>query len=351
MHFEEKMIQQVNKISEGWDSFQEEYKGVKNQLSELQTAFNRPVIGEAICDQEKSACIEYLRKGAIASSFKDHFSSSSDGGAGLIAPALSRQIISDIHAISPIRQLASVEKISSNELDVIIEENEFETGWVTEIKERIETKAPKLKVKKIMVHEVYAQPIATQRLIDDSEIDIYSWIGVRLSDHFARAENHAFINGDGINKPKGILADDNLKIIKVSQDNQIGVEDILKLINNLGEYYQKNASFLMHRSTLSYIQALKDDAGRFIWQPSYTEQKPQTLFGVPIYCCDDMPTMEKDKVVIALGDFKNGYKIVDRQDICIIHDPYTHKPFVKFYSVKRVGGDVVNNSAIKLLKL
>jgi HK97 family phage major capsid protein len=351
MNFEDNIIQQVSKISEGWDNFQEEYKGIKSQLSQMQIAFNRPVLGDISCNLDKSACSDYLRKGAVASSLKDHFSSSGEGGAGLVMPTLSRQIVSSIHAISPIRQLASVEMISSNELDIIIEDNSFEIGWVAETDRRDETKAPKLKLKKIMVHELYAQPMATQRLIDDSEIDIYAWISSRLSDNFACLENNAFINGDGVAKPKGILADDTLKVIDVAQEGQISVEDILKLINSLNEYYQKNASFLMHRSTLSYIQTLKDDAGRFIWQPSYTEQRPQTLFGIPVYCCDDMPAMEKGKLVIALGDFKHGYKIIDRQGICIIHDPYTHKPFVKFYSVKRVGGDVVNNSAIKLLKL
>jgi HK97 family phage major capsid protein len=352
MHFEEQITKQVNKISEGWDNFKEEYAHMKDQLSRLHTAFNRPIlgVGDSSCSQEKSACVDYLRKGAVASSLKDHFSSSSDSGAGLIMPTLSRQIVSNIHAISPIRQLASIETISSNELDIIVEENQFETGWVAETDKRLETKTPKLKQKKIMLHELYAQPMATQRLIDDSEIDIYTWISARLSDYFARAENNAFINGDGLNKPKGILSDETLEVIDVHEEEKIAVGDILKLINSLNEYYQQNASFVMHRSTLSYIQTLKDDTGRFIWQPSYSDLRPQTLFGIPVHCCDDMPIIEKGKLVIALGDFKNGYKIVDRQGICIIHDPYTNKPFVKFYSVKRVGGDVVNNSAIKLLK-
>jgi HK97 family phage major capsid protein len=347
---ENQIIEQVNLISNNWENFKQEYKDMKKQVSQMQTALNRPLHSDVAFDMEKSAATDYLRKGEVKMEFKDQFSSSQDSGGGLILPSLCNEIISNIQAISPIRKLASVDRISTNELDIIIEDQEFETGWVSEIGERRETKTPKLKQKKILVHELYAQPMATQRLIDDSSIDIYNWISDRLVDYFAHVENHAFIHGDGDNKPKGILAAENIQSIKAQEEEKINIEDILKLINSLGEHHLAKASFLMHRSTLSYIQTLKDDAGRFIWQPSYSDLQPQTLFGIPLYCCDDMPTIEKGKKAIAVGNFKAAYKIVDRQDIYIMRDPYTHKPFVKFYAVKRVGADVVNTAAIKLLE-
>jgi HK97 family phage major capsid protein len=347
---ETQIVEQLNSIANNWDNFKLEYKHMKAQVSDIQTALNRPGYGNMALNTEKSIAADYLRKGEIKMELKDQFSSAADSGGGLILPTLSNEIVSNMQALSPIRRLASVDNISSNELDIIVEDQEFETGWVSEIEARKETKTPKLKQKKILVHELYAQPMATQRLIDDSSIDMYSWISQRLSEYFSRIENYAFIHGDGDNKPKGILTEQNVKVVKTAKKTTISIEDILKLMNELGEYYMNNASFVMHRSTLSYIQTLKDATGRFIWQPSYNDQKPQTLFGIPLYCCEDMPTMAEDKKVIALGDFKSGYKIVDRQGINIMRDPYTHKPFVKFYAVKRVGGEVIQPAAIKLLE-
>jgi len=347
---ENQIIEKVSQISSNWENFMQDYNQTKSQVLQLQAAPNRPEHGDANYALQKSAFANYLRKGEISVEAKSFMSSDGDSGGVVISPSLSSEIIHNIQEASQIRKLLDSEKISSNELDIIMEDGEFETGWVLEAQERKETKAPKLRQKKIMVHELYAQPMATQRLIDDSSIDIAKWLMQRLVDYFCSVENRAFISGDGINKPKGLLVDDSIQSIKTAKDGQFGILDILALMKNLNQNYFSNASFIMHRSTLSYIQTLKDDSGRFIWQPSYSERQPQTLFGIPLHCCDEMPTMEKGKKVIALGDFKRGYKIVDRSGVTVIRDYYTHKPFVKFYTTKRVGGDVVNAAAIKLLE-
>jgi HK97 family phage major capsid protein len=172
-----------------------------------------------------------------------------------------------------------------------------------------------------------------------------------LAECFCEIENQAFINGDGNNKPNGMLVNNDIVAVKAQADQEISIEDILNLINELHQGYHANAAFLMHRTTLSYIQTLKDEAGRFIWQPSYTQKSPQTLFGINLYCCEQMPVIGEGKKVIALGDFKRGYKIVDRSQISIMRDCYTNKPFVKFYTTKRVGGDVVDSAAIKFLQV
>jgi HK97 family phage major capsid protein len=346
---ENQIIEKINLMSNNWENFMQDYKYVKNKVDGINVSLNRPFAIDSTNNIEKSAAVEYLRKGEIKLELKS-LSSDQDSGGGLLMPSLSNEIVNNMRAISPIRQLASVDTISSNELDIVIEDAEFETGWVSDAEERKETQTPKLKQKKIIAHELYAQPMATQRLIDDSSVDIHNWISQRLVDYFARAENYSFLQGDGSNKPKGILNDENIKAIGSEESGKVSINDLLKLINNLNEFYLTNSSFLMNRSTLSYIQTLKDESGRFIWQPSYNGLQPQTLFGIPLYCCEDMPAMEQGKIIIALGDFKAGYKIVDRQGIYIIRDPYTHKPFVKFYAVKRVGGDVINPNAIKLLK-
>ena len=175
----------------------------------------------------------------------------------------------------------------------------------------------------------------------------------RLQDSFVKAENQSFILGDGNNQPKGLLTygHDVIGRVAAETEGELKISDILNLINELGDHYLANASFLMHRSTLSEIQKIQDANGRFLWQPSISEGAPGTLFGIPLVCSSDMPKFETGNLAIALADFKSGYKIVDRAGLSITRDPYTEKPFVKFYSVKRVGGDVVDPNAIKLLKI
>lgn len=146
------------------------------------------------------------------------------------------------------------------------------------------------------------------------------------------------------------MSPDHTKIEKLDAGKNVTPEMLIDLINSMDEEYLANATFLMNRTTLSEIQKLRDGNGRFIWQQSLSESFGQTIFGIPIVCCSNMPSIKQNACAIAIGDFKAAYKIVDRMNINIMRDPYTEKPFVKFYAVKRVGGDVINQAAIKLAK-
>jgi len=275
-----------------------------------------------------------------------------ESGGYTIVPTLYKKIISNLNAQSSMRILSSIETISSNALDILFEKDDFNCIWEREGAPRGETETSKFLQKRINAYELYAQPKATQKLLDDAEINIASWLIAKLTNSFLRAENKAFIEGDGDNKPKGILSygEDDIERTKVGEEGKISMEDLLDLMNLLDEGYLSKASFLMHRSTLLEIQKLKDHNDRFLWQPNLVSKHPGYLFGIPVYTCTDMPRFEAGKISIILADFKEGYKIVDRSGINIMRDPFTEKPFVKFYSVKRVGGDVVNNNAIKLLQ-
>lgn len=327
-------------------------KQLESKVSDIETVLDRPSIGMSHNFEDKSFA-DYLRKGDMSGFETKSFSSGAEEGGVLLIPALYSKIIAGITAKSPMRQLASVETISTNVLDVIIEDGKFDTGWVADGAARDETNTPKLQSKKISVHELYAQPKATQRLLDDSAINLESWLNERLRDSFVRAENKSFFQGDGENQPVGILhyGEEAIERVKAEKAGAIDPEDILNLINALDESYLANASLVMHRSTLCEIQKLQDENGRFIWQPAISDAHPQTLFGVPVVCASNMPVFKEGNLAIALGDFKAAYKIVDRSGIAMMRDPYTEKPFVKFYAVKRVGGDVVNPKALKFLKM
>ena len=336
--------------SENTEQITKQIKMLEDKINNIQTVLARPELGNDNNNIEyKAAFGDYLRKGRMSSLIQKSLSSAPGEGDVLLVPTLYSKIVSEMKARSPMRQLASIETISTNALDVVIEDGKFISGWIGDAERREDTETPKLKQKRILVHELYAQPKATQALIDDSAIQIEDWLVERLRDSFIKTENTAFINGSGEKQPKGILHNDHK--IKTMDVGDIRLQDLLlNLINDLDEEYLTNASFLMNRTTLSTIKQLKDETGRFIWQQTFTESLSHTIFGIPVVCCAEMPSIEGGKCAIAFGDFSSAYKIVDRSGVNIMRDQYTEKPFIKFYTVKRVGGDIVNPEALRFAK-
>ena len=330
------------------EALESEIKNIKGELPKMQTA-NLP---EVLTTFESKQGYEVTTTSASSPvEFKSFSSDNAERGAHAISPERCDEILAKITEISPMRNLASVDSISSNVLELLIQDGDFANGWVAEDAARDETDTPKLIQKRISVHEVYSQPKATQRLVDDNVVNFDSWLTSQLVESFARAENKAFISGDGNEKPKGFLTYDEIERVAATDAGKIAAVDLLNLLTKLDETYHANASFLMNRRTLAEIQKITDADGRFIWQPSLSEKMPATIFGIPVYCSNDMPEPAQGKSVIALADFKRAYKIVDRSGMSLMKDPFTEKPFIKFYSTKRVGGDVVDLKAIKLLKI
>ena len=354
------LTEQLTKISTVLDN-------QKRRLDEMETASARP---ERALDfgvksfenhEYKKAFEGYVRKGAtseLEAFEKKSLSASSDPDGGyLVTHGLSDKISQYITEISPMRQLASVEEISTDSLDIIVDSDSFGGDWVAETATRPDTTTAQVNKKSIVAYELYAQPKATQKLVDDAAIDIESWIAEKVADIFAQKENTAFISGDGSGKPKGILSyTAGTSYGQVEQVNsgtsaQVTADGIAKLYYSLKGEYAKSATFLMNRSLVQAIRLLKDTTGQYLWQPSLAYGTPDTLFGVPVKIASDMPNAAANSLSVAVGDFKRGYKIVDRVGVRILRDPFTDKPFVKFYTTKRVGGEVVNFEAIKLLKL
>ena len=339
----------------------------KSRLDALETSMSRPFgRGENFIQnqdhQHKQAFGNYLRSGNeynLSKIEQKTLSTNVDSDGGyLITRQTSKQITQILEEISPMRQLASREQISSSSLDVLEDYDKAQAGWTGEMDLVTDTDTPKLNKRNIVAFELYAQPTATQKLIDDSSIDIERWLADKLVNSFAKLENQAFINGDGYSCPRDILtyADGenwgSIEQIKSGIDGKFEADNLFALYFALKEQYCRNASFLMNRFSLHMVRTLKDKvSGRYLWNPSLASGTPDSLLGLPVYEAADMPTAEKNALSIAIADFKTAYKIVDRSGIRVMRDPYTFKPFVKFYTTKRVGGDVINFEAIKLLKL
>jgi HK97 family phage major capsid protein len=206
---------------------------------------------------------------------------------------------------------------------------------------------------------MYAQPKATQKLIDDGSIDIERWIAQKVADKMARLEATSFISGNGTSQPMGILSyaagttfGSQIKQLATGTAATVTADSIVQLYYALKDDYARHATFLMHRTTVQAVRLLKEaTTNQYLWQPGLATGRPDTLLGAPVALAADMPVPAASSLSVAIADFKRAYLIVDRIGIRTLRDPFTEKPFVKFYTTKRVGGEVVNTDAIKILKL
>lgn len=315
----------------------------------------------------KSAFRDYLRKNNAGSGVDEikalSVGSDPDGGY-TVTPDLSGRIAALIRDTSPMRQVANVVTIGTDALEGINDLNEATSGWVGETESRSETVAPKIGEYRIPVHEQYAEPRATQKLLDDSLFNVEEWLALKIAERLARMENTAFVNGNGVKKPRGFLTYaagtptasgfSVIEQVKTGASGAFAAEDpgdaLINLVYTLKSAYREKAVFMMKRSTLAEVRKLKDGNDNYLWQPDFQMKQGGTLLGFNVVEAEDMPDIAADSLSIAFGDFNAGYQIVDRQGIRILRDSFTAKPYVKFYTTKRTGGDVVNFEAIKLLK-
>ncbi len=310
----------------------------------------------------KAAFNTYLRKGmdsGLEAIQTKALSVGTDANGGFLVPnEMADLIVQIVNESSPMRALATVETISSDSLDIIEDVVDFGAAWGDETTVRsAETTSPTLGRNTIDTFELYAQPQATQKLVDDASIDIEKWVATKVADKMARLESTAFISGDGTTQPKGILtytagtSFGQIQQINTGVSAAITADSLVNLYYALKDDYARNATFLMHRTTVQAVRLLKDTTNQYIWQPGLSAGTPNTLMGVPVALAADMPVPAASALSVAVGDFKRAYLIVDRIGIRTLRDPFTSKPFVKFYTTKRVGGEVVNTDAIKILKL
>ena len=236
-------------------------------------------------------------------------------------------------------------------------------GWVSETAARPQTGTPQLAELTFPTMELYAMPAATQTLLDDAAVDIEAWIAAEVDTVFAEQEGAAFIAGDGANRPKGLLsydtiANDNWSWGKIGTVptgaagafSSAGPQDVLiEAIYGLKAGHRQNGTFLMNRKTQSALRRFKDTTGHYLWQPPAAAGQPASLMGFPVAEAEDMPDIAADSRSIAFGDFRAGYLVVDRTGVRVLRDPYSAKPYVLFYTTKRVGGGVQNFEAIKLV--
>lgn len=286
-----------------------------------------------------------------------------DGGY-LVDPQTSDTIRGVLKSTASLRAVANVVNVDATSFEVLVDHTEMGAGWATETGSTAETDTPQIERIQIPLHELSALPKASQRLLDDSAFDVEGWLATRIADKFATSEAAAFISGDGVDKPKGFLTHTtvendswswgNLGYVPTGTDGDFAIGDsadsIVTLVYSLGAKYRANASFVMNSKTAGAVRKMKDADGRFLWSDGLAAAEPARLMGYPVLLAEDMPDIELGAFAVAFGDFSAGYTVAERPDLRILRDPFSAKPHVLFYATKRVGGDVSDFSAIKLLK-
>ncbi|PPD09200.1 MAG: phage major capsid protein [Methylocystis sp.] len=345
----------------------------KSRLDRLALEMSRPRIGGKIVDdhsgrEHKSAFNHYMRSGE-ASGLKALEAKALSRGSGadggyLVPLPTEREVLRRLAKFSPIRAISSVREISGASLRRAFSTTGPAAGWVAEADPRPQTNNQQLADMTFPAMELYAMPAATQALLDDAVVDIEQWIAEEVQTAFAEQEGAAFVSGDGVNKPKGFLsytsvADaswtwGNIGYVATGAAGAFAASDpsdaLVNLVYALRAGFRQNGKFVMGRRAQSLVRQFKTTTGDYIWAPPATADAGASLMNFPVIEAEDMPDPAANSLSIAFGDFERGYVVVDRVGIRVLRDPYSAKPYVLFYTTKRVGGGVQNFEAIKLLK-
>tara|TARA_R110001606_G_scaffold148680_1_gene288723 strand:+ start:666 stop:1838 length:1173 start_codon:yes stop_codon:yes gene_type:complete len=342
--------------------------GLKGRMADFSTASARPALdgakGMPSSPAAQDFVAKYLRHGEQAGVELKSFSGASGPEGGFAVPQeIDGLIGATLKDISPIRSIATVVRTGSAGYRKLVTTGGTPSGWVSETAGRPETDTPDFNEIAPPSGELYANPAASQAMLDDAAFDVESWLADEIAREFAQAEGAAFVGGSGVNQPRGFLnaavtdeSDDvrafgSLQYVPSGASGSFDSEDVLvDLVHTLRPAYRQGASFVMNSSTLAHIRKFKTADGAFLWQPSLANGQPATLLGYPVVEAEDMPDIAADSLSIAFGNFRAGYLIAERSATSILRDPFTNKPFVHFYATKRVGGQVMNSEAIKLMQ-
>ena len=340
---------------------------VKARVDKIGRAAARPAIGgtDEAAPEVKGFVDSYLRRGATSEYKSISGATPSDGGYA-VPRQIDAMIARELTEISPIRAISQVVQTGSAGYRKLIATGGTASGWVSETAGRPETDTPNFAEIAPPTGELYANPAASQAMLDDAGFDLESWLASEIAMEFARAEGAAFVGGSGVNQPLGFLssavstAEDDARTFGTLQYVGSGDADgfdtnpdakLIDLVHTLKAGHRQGASFVMNSATLAEVRKLKTADGAFLWQPGMVEGQPDRLLGYPVVEAEDMPDIAAGTFPIAFGNFRHGYLIAERSATQVLRDPFTNKPFVHFYATKRVGGQVLDSNAIKLLKI
>lgn len=356
---------------------EKELKAFNLSLKALAVSNGRAVPADLDADGFKAysdAYEKYLRRGdrELTDIERRALSVGTDPQGGyLVTPDLGGRMVERAFETSPMRQYASVQAISTDALEGTVDTDEATVGWVSELGTRTTSNTPLVPAPwRIPVHEIYSQPPASQKLLEDANIDVVAWLSKKVGDKIGRTSNTAFVTGSGTGKPRGFASYSTAATADASRawgvfehvgtgtngsfgTDPNGVNKLISVVHTLKDVHAAKAAFYMNRTTLGAVRQLTDasSAGKYVFMPSFVAGQPDMLLGYPVRKLQDMADYTTTgALAIAFGDMQETYQIVDRLGITVLVDPYTNKPYVNFYTRARVGGDALNFDAMKFLK-
>ncbi|WP_286828755.1 MULTISPECIES: phage major capsid protein [Kordiimonas] len=362
-------------IDDYTDTAESGLMAMKDRLDMLETKLARPGAasdfgGEDATEHKAAFFDRFIQKGdtdALKALEAKALTTGGDGGYA-VPMVIDSEIEKQLRILSPLRSVVKVKTIETADYKRLVNTGGAASGWVGEEAARGETAAPSLQQVVITPGELYANAAATQRALDDMQFDAEAWLSEEVAEEFAAQEGAAIVNGTGAanNMPQGFLTytqstnDDDtrafgeLQYIPTGMDAAFPASDpadiLIDLVHALSARYRQGAHFVMNSKTLATVRKFKDADGNFIWRAGLAEGQPDTLLGYPVLEVEDMPDIGTDSASIAFGNFERAYTLVERTGTRVLRDPYTNKPYVHFYATRRVGGALVNDHALKLLK-
>lgn len=285
-----------------------------------------------------------------------------DGGYTVI-PELDKEVMRQMQDDSVMRQIATVRTTKSNEYKKLVSVGGAAVNHASEGDKRTETATPKLEEVEIKLNTIYAYPKTTQEILDFSEVDILGWLTSEISDTFTATEDEDFVSGDGVKKAKGFLSypraatgDKTRPFGTLEKMVTAGAaptaDELIDLLFKLKSKYRKNAVWVMNSGSAAALQKLKNGNGDYIWRDRLVAGSPDTLLGRPVYYLENLSDAAAGEPVLAVGDFKRGYYVVDHTTgVRTRPDNITEPGFYKVNTDKYVGGGVVDSNAIKVLEI
>lgn len=351
--------EKIRRIDAAVDGFQAIIDDLNAKMAAA--AAGGAVIGDMPADPEYvSAFKAHMRKGDVQAAINK----GADSEGGYLAPIeWDRTITGKLKEVSPIRANARVVSITTSGFKRIFTDRSIGSGWVGETAARPITSTPAVAILDFVPGEIYANPAITQQALDDVAIDLEQWLASEVDTEFARQEGIAFLSGNGANKPYGILtyvtgaANEArhpwgaIQVVNSGAAAAFTSDGFIDLFYSVPASYRTGAKLFSNRQSQSAMRKLKDGQGNYLWQPSFSQGQPATLAGEPIVEIPDMPAVGAGNIAALYGNMEQAYLIVDRVGIRILRDPYTNKPFVHFYTTKRVGGGLFNPEPMRALKI
>tara|TARA_S200002703_G_scaffold154916_1_gene158437 strand:- start:11764 stop:12981 length:1218 start_codon:yes stop_codon:yes gene_type:complete len=358
--------QKLKNIESDLDKFEElnqkmvksqlQQESVADRLASIETVLKRPNAAVSNQDIDTKMVIfdKWLRKGkdSLEPSEVKALTVSDDTSAGFLAPPeYVRELIKTITEVTPFRAAARVRQTAQKSIQVPSRTATFSAQFVAETGTRTETTGYTTQLEEIPTHEIYALVDISEQELEDAVFNLEAEMQTEFATQFAKAEGDAFINGNGVGRPEGVLSNSNVGTTNSGASAALTADGLIELVHDIKSDYIQNGRFMFNRTTLAAIRKLKDTAGQYVFQAGMmlTGGVPNTILGFPYIEAPDMPNVGAGNKPVVFGDFNRGYMVVDRVNLSVLRDPFTQATSgnIRYIARRRVGGQVVLAEAIR----